>query len=124
MIADTYDPVTQRGRPKLAIVALDSSSPSASVPRLLEPHPGIVAGSLYTGGARFSPDGRSVVYVIRENGIGNLWMQPIDGAPGHQITKFTSGLIAGFRWSPDRKTLAVMRTHKTSDVVVLRDTTE
>jgi serine/threonine protein kinase len=124
LIADTYDPVSQEGRPKLAIIALDSTSASASVPRLLEPHPGIVSGSLYSGGARFSPDGKSVVYVIRENGIGNLWMQPIDGAPGHQITKFTSGLIAGFRWSPDRKTLAVMRTHKTSDVVVLRDTTE
>lgn len=124
VIADTYDPVTQRGKPKLAIVALDSTSASASAPHLLDPHPGIVAGSIYTGGARFSPDGKSVVYVIRENGIGNLWMQPIDGGPGHQITKFTSGLIAGFRWSPDRKTLAVMRTHNSSDVVVLRETTE
>jgi serine/threonine protein kinase/Tol biopolymer transport system component len=124
LIADTYDPVSQRGQAKLAIVALDSSSASEAAPHLLDPHPGIVAGSVYTGGARFSPDGKSVVYVIRENGIGNLWMQPIDGGPGRRITKFTSGLIAGFRWSPNGKTLAVMRRHNTSDVVVLRDTTE
>jgi serine/threonine protein kinase len=122
IIADTYDPITQRGLPKLAIMDLDSTS--AAAPRLLDPHPGIAAGSLYTGGARFSPDGKSVVYVIRENGIGNLWMQPLDGTPGHQITNFTSGLITGFRWSPDHKTLAVLRTHNTSDVVVLRETNE
>jgi Tol biopolymer transport system component len=101
---------------------LDSTS--AAVPRLLDPHPGIAAGSLYTGGARFSPDGKSVVYVIRENGIGNLWMQPLDGTPGRQITYFTSGLITGFRWSPGRKTLAVIRSHNTSDVVVLREANE
>lgn len=94
------------------------------MPHLLDPHPGIAAGSVYTGGARFSPDGKSVVYIIREKGIGNLWMQPLDGSPGRQITKFTSDLITGFRWSPDRKTLAVMRTHNTSDVVVLRETNE
>ena len=122
VLVDTYDPNTQRGLPKLAIIDLDSAS--ASVPRLLNPHPGIVAGSLSTGGARFGPDGNSVVYVTRENGIGNLWMQPLDGTLGHQITTFTSGLITGFRWSPDRKTLAVMRANNTSDVVVLRETAE
>jgi eukaryotic-like serine/threonine-protein kinase len=122
IIADTYDPITQRGQAKLAIMDLDSTS--AAVPRLLDPHPGIAAGSLYTGGARFSPDGKSVVYVIRENGIGNLWMQPLDGTPGRQITYFTSGLITGFRWSPGRKTLAVIRSHNTSDVVVLREANE
>jgi eukaryotic-like serine/threonine-protein kinase len=122
LIADTYDPGTHQGQPKLAVVDLESAS--ESVPHLLDPHPGIAAGSVYTGGARFSPDGKSVVYIIREKGIGNLWMQPLDGSPGHQITKFTSDLITGFRWSPDRKTLAVMRTHNTSDVVVLRETNE
>jgi hypothetical protein len=79
--------------------------------------------SLYTGGARFGPDGKSVVYVVKDK-VSNLWMQPLDESPGHQITNFTSDLITGFRWSPDRKTLAVLRTHNTSDVVVLRETNE
>src|SRR5208282_4484542 len=30
-------------------------------------------------------------------------MQSLDSSPGHQITKFTSGLIAGFHWSLDGK---------------------
>jgi hypothetical protein len=55
-----------------------------------------------------------LVYIIKDKAA-NLWMQPLDGSPGHQITNFTADLITGFRWSPDRKTLAVMRTHSTSD---------
>jgi eukaryotic-like serine/threonine-protein kinase len=121
LIADTFDPVTNRVHGKVAIMDLDSAS--GSVPRLVDSDPRVAAGSIYTGGARFSPDGKSVVYVIRE-GAGNLWMQPLDGSPGHQITNFTSDQITGFRWSPDGKTLAVMRVHNTSDVVVLRETNQ
>ena len=83
-------------------------------------------GSLFTGGARFGPDGKSLVYIIKDKAA-NLWMQPLDGSPGHQITNFTADLITGFRWSPDRKTLAgCARTALliTSDVVVLRETNE
>lgn len=57
-----------------------------------------------------------LVYIIKDKAA-NLWMQPLDGSPGHQITNFTADLITAFRWSPDRKTLAVMRRHSTSDVV-------
>jgi Tol biopolymer transport system component len=120
LIADTHDGGT-RTQAKLAIVDLDSAS--ASVPQIIDPDPRIAAGSLFTGGARFGPDGKSLVYVVKDKAA-NLWMQPLDGSPGHQITNFTSDLITGFRWSPDRKTLAVMRTHNTSDVVVLRQTNE
>ena len=125
LVAATSEPVTNRARIKLAIVSLDSS-PEAK-PRLLDPEPrigaGITAGSLYTGGAKFSPDGKAVVYDIVDRGVGNLWMQPLDGSPGHQITNFTSDRINGFRWSPDHKSLAVIREHLTSDVVVLHETT-
>jgi Tol biopolymer transport system component len=93
------------------------------VPRVIDPDPRIAAGSLFTGGARFGPDGKSLVYIVKDKAA-NLWMQPLDGSTGHQITNFTADLITGFRWSPDRKTLAVMRTHNTSDVVVLRETNE
>jgi serine/threonine protein kinase/Tol biopolymer transport system component len=117
LIADTHDS-GPGAHAKLAIVDLDSTL--ASVPRILDPDPRIAAGSLFTGGARFGPDGKSLVYVVKDKAA-NLWMQPLDGSPGHQITNFTSNLITGFRWSPDRKTLAVMRTHSTSDVVVLRE---
>ena len=121
LISEMDDTTTNRTRARLAIVDLDANP--ESVPRLIDPNPRIAAGSLYTGGARFGPDGKSVVYVVKDQ-ASNLWMQPLDGSPGHQITNFASDLITGFRWSPDRKTLAVMRTHSTSDVVVLREAKE
>jgi Tol biopolymer transport system component len=71
----------------------------------------------------FAPDGKSLVYVIRENGADNLWLQPVDGSRGRQITNFPSDRIQNYEYSPDGKSLGVMRSHTESDVVLLRDIT-
>jgi Tol biopolymer transport system component len=108
------------------LVNLDAGPGSTS--QVIDPDPrmsaGMLASTIYTGGPKFSPDGKAIVYDIIDKGIGNLWWQPLDGSPGHQITNFTSGTINTFRWSPDSKSLAVTRMHDTSDVVVLRETNE
>jgi serine/threonine protein kinase len=70
---------------------------------------------------RFSPDGKAVVYPARENGVDNLWVQPLDGSKGRQITDFTSERIYDFHWSFDGKQLAIVRGHTDSDVVLIRD---
>jgi hypothetical protein len=54
----------------------------------------------------------------------NLWLQPLDGKPGRQITHFPSEQIYGFGWSPDTKKFLVARGHIESDVVLLRDTSK
>jgi eukaryotic-like serine/threonine-protein kinase len=59
--------------------------------------------------------------VVEEKGVDNIWLQPLDGSNGHQITNFKSEEISGFRWSPDAKRLAVVRHHNSSDVILLRD---
>ena len=69
----------------------------------------------------FAPDGKAAVYATRENGVDNLWLQPLDGSPGKQITSFTSEHIWDFHWSPDGSKLALVRGHNDSDVVLLRD---
>ncbi len=84
--------------------------------RLLDADPRIVAEP------RFTPDGKAVTYDIHENGTDNLWLQPLDGSAGRQITNFTSDEIQFYEYSPDGKTLGVMRTHVESDVALLRDT--
>jgi hypothetical protein len=33
--------------------------------------------------------------------VDNLWVQPLDGSAGHQITNFASDQIDCFLWSPD-----------------------
>ena len=85
--------------------------------RLLSPNP------LISGPPFFSPDGKAVAYGIRENGVENLWLQPIDGPAGggRRVTNFTADVFAWYGYSPDGKTLAVLRLHTESDVILLRD---
>ena len=72
---------------------------------------------------KFAPDGKSVVYTVHEKGVGNLWMQPLDGSAPHQFTHFTSERIDKFRFSKDGTKIAIERGHNESDAVLLRDTT-
>jgi serine/threonine protein kinase len=111
----------QEAASKLALVTLDSSSQSS--PTLLQPDPRMAAGggNGFTNAVSFTPDGKSVAYIVRDQGLDNIFVQPLDGSPGHQITNFTSEHIAEFQWSPDGKTLAVARAQDTSDVVLLRE---
>jgi Tol biopolymer transport system component len=69
---------------------------------------------------RFSRDGKAMVYTVRENGVDNLWEQPLDDSPGKQITSFKSESINDFQWSPDGSRLALVQGHNDSDVVLMR----
>ena len=113
-------------RSNLLVASLDASKDATPLVLRCDPRfsAGTTATSIYTGGPRFTPDGKAIVYDITEKGFANLWMQPLDGSPGRQITNFKSGRINGFRWSPDGKWLGVMREHDLSDVVLLRETNE
>jgi Tol biopolymer transport system component len=75
-----------------------------------------------TTGLHFTPDGKSVGLLTMENGADNIWLQPIDGSKGRLITNFKSDQIIDFRWSPDSKSLGVLRSHRDSDVILLHDT--
>ena len=70
----------------------------------------------------FTPEGKAFAYAIGENGVDNVWLQPLDGSQGKKITNFSSGEIVDMQWSPDGKTLGLLRTHSDSDVVLLQET--
>jgi eukaryotic-like serine/threonine-protein kinase len=74
-----------------------------------------------SGPLRFTHDGKAVVYPVRTAGVDNLWMQPLDGSPGKEITEFTAEHITDFHWSPDGKQLGLIRGHTDSDVVLIKD---
>jgi serine/threonine protein kinase len=74
-----------------------------------------------SSGAQFTPDGKAVAYCVRDNGVDNIWIQPIDGSPGRQMTKFDSEQILSFHWSLDGKSLGILRGHTDSDVVLLQE---
>jgi serine/threonine protein kinase/Tol biopolymer transport system component len=70
----------------------------------------------------FSPDGKSIVYTVRENGVDNLWEEPLSGGSSfRQLTHFTSERIARFEFSADGSQIAIERAHTESDAVLLRD---
>jgi hypothetical protein len=62
------------------------------------------------GPAEFAPDGKAVVYPIREAGVDTLWLQPLDGVAGHPITKFTADLIEAYHLVARRQTPGRMAT--------------
>jgi len=70
---------------------------------------------------QFARDGEAVVYVSPEKGAENLWLQPLNGSPGRQLTDFDSLQILDFHFSFDGKQLGVVRGHTDSDVVLLHD---
>jgi serine/threonine protein kinase len=99
------------GTPRIALLDLAT----LTAPRLVDVNPHISAGP------RFAVDGKSIAYPVRENGVDNIWLQSLDGSGGHQITKFDSEQIKEFHWSPDGKSLGVLRGHTDSDVVLLQE---
>ncbi len=67
-------------------------------------------------GYRWMPDGRSLAYFVRKDGV---WSQPIDGGTPKQLTNFTGDGITSFDFSRDGKQIAFTRMTNTSDVVLI-----
>jgi eukaryotic-like serine/threonine-protein kinase len=99
------------GTAKIALLDLTA----LSKPRVIDVNPHISAGP------QFTADGKAVAYPVRENGVDNIWIQPLDGSAGREITKFDSQQIQLFHWSPDGKNLGILRGHTDSDVVLLQE---
>ena len=73
------------------------------------------------GNLAFAPDGKGVYYVVREKGVDNLWLQPLDGKPHRQITHFKRDKILRFAFSQDGSQIAIQSGNVESDAVLLHD---
>jgi DNA-binding winged helix-turn-helix (wHTH) protein/Tol biopolymer transport system component len=67
----------------------------------------------------WTPAGTGLQYLVTQDGATNIWEQALAGGKPKQLTKFTSGKIFDFNWSPDRRRLLLTRGDVTSDVVLL-----
>ena len=104
------------GSPKKQLALLPVDSPqNAKLLDLQRPLPSY-------GAVRFTPDGKAVVYPFRDQDADNLWLHPLDGSPGRQITNFKAENITDFHWSFDGRKLGMVRGHTDSDVVLLQET--
>jgi Tol biopolymer transport system component len=109
---------TDTHRKQIVLVNLDESKAEATSPLVLDADPRM------SDHPEFTPDGLAVVYGFETDGIENLWLQPLNGRPGHQITHFPDDVFSTYLYSSDGKTLAMLRYHTYADVVLLHDTTD
>lgn len=74
-------------------------------------------------GARWSPDGRALIYIANQKNHSNLWRQPTSGYAARPLTDFTSGDIYNFAFSPDGSRLYVARGYPIRDAVLIKNLT-
>ncbi|HTT22609.1 MAG TPA: protein kinase [Candidatus Sulfotelmatobacter sp.] len=110
-------PTPEDPYPQYKVALLDPSGTAA--PRTID-----ADERISSGGLSFTPDGKAITYPIRESGVDNLWNQPLEGLAGRQLTSFTSEQIVGFHWSPDARSIGILRGHTDSDVVLIRETAQ
>jgi eukaryotic-like serine/threonine-protein kinase len=113
----------------VALVAVDDQdrfglhvcewSNCAASSRRLTP-PGLAVGLGEGGRIRWTTDGLGIAY-SRNDLNPNIWIQPLDGSPARQLTRFTDGRqILDFAWSRDGSQLAIVRSRTTTDIVLFR----
>jgi Tol biopolymer transport system component len=69
---------------------------------------------------RWTPDGKMLTYSKDENGVSNIWGQPVGGGSAVQLTHFDSDHIFFFDWSPEGR-FVCSRGEVTKDVVLLQN---
>jgi Tol biopolymer transport system component len=95
---------------KLALFSIGSGSSVKVFDVKLEPPENI----------RWTPDGRAITYVSRENGTADIWSQPLDGGEPKKLTDFKANQIFSFDWSRENK-LVISYGTNTSNIVMIRN---
>jgi serine/threonine protein kinase/Tol biopolymer transport system component len=111
-IAFDYGPTKEDSNIRVAIITADGGRRI----RMLDSVPLVRSRNI-----RWTADGRGLYYINTESGVGNIWMQPIDGSPPRQITNFSSDRIFRFDYSPSAGKMAFTRGIESSDVVLISD---
>jgi Tol biopolymer transport system component len=110
------------------LLAYDDFGPAGDVPNhiVVIPAPGSepiyrfpLRGDANFESLRWTPDGTGLDYFLTNNGVGNIWRQPIPKGPPRQVTNFTSDRIFSFDWSSDGKQLYVARGSISSDIILI-----
>ncbi len=70
----------------------------------------------------WSRDGAALLYIGRDNDVGNVWRLPLESGPPRRVTNFQTDTITSFAESRGGRQLAVARrTATVNDVVLIRD---
>ena len=69
---------------------------------------------------RWAPGNQAIGFVEKQEGTGNLWLQPVDGGQRRQLTHFQGGSVVDFDWSADGR-LAVEFSTVVREIFLVRE---
>src|SRR5918993_4441673 len=69
----------------------------------------ITRGMAFDGEPRYSPDGKSIVYLSDSSGAENVWTVDADGRNPRPVTKGQRTSFASPEWTPDGKYIVVSK---------------
>jgi Tol biopolymer transport system component/DNA-binding winged helix-turn-helix (wHTH) protein len=70
---------------------------------------------------KWTKDGKGLLYANMTDGVGNIWMQPLDGGPPRQVTDFKADGIFCFDVTPDGKGVVCARGGWKHDIVLIKN---
>jgi DNA-binding winged helix-turn-helix (wHTH) protein/Tol biopolymer transport system component len=97
------------------------SSADGTLIRTLRVPQAVITHHTLNFGARWTPEGKAVAYIVNENGISNIWIHQVDGSASRRLTDFTGGSIYHFAYSLDGKHLYVARGHQIRDAILIKE---
>ena len=76
--------------------------------------------SLNNSSLKWMPDAKALLYAASSDGIGNVWMQPLDSSAPKKVTAFKSDGLFRFDVSSDGENLVCARGGWKHDIVLIR----
>jgi Tol biopolymer transport system component/DNA-binding winged helix-turn-helix (wHTH) protein len=70
---------------------------------------------------RWTPDGRALTFTVTNDGVSNIWLQPVDGGRPKKITNFKEDQIFRMAWSRDGKSLAIDRGVTINNIILISE---
>jgi TolB protein len=98
---------------RLAIIPAEGGDELASFPT--PPNTNITRGPIWT------PDDKGITVVIAPGEKQELWLQPVDGSPGKQMTDVGVPGIARRDYSRDGKRIAIVRAQGFGNAIMITD---
>jgi uncharacterized protein with WD repeat len=72
-------------------------------------------------GARWTPDGQSLTYLVSRENTSNVWVQALSGSAPRQLTNFRKGYVYEYAFSRDGKKLYVAHGYQIRDAVIIKN---
>ncbi len=105
--------VSVRDGSKISIISADDGAPIKTFAITVQPVLNI--------GAKWTPDGKALAYIVFQKNINNIQLQPVNGDAAYPLTDFTSGNMYNFTFSSDGSRLYTARGYATRNAVLIRN---